>query len=79
MDKYDDGLFVTLYPKDNTHVSNALNKYRTYLTNEESSTSWTLEDFVASLRSHSDAPWITAFTARYLEFDKIDKLLASDS
>ena len=24
MDNYDDGLFVTLYPKDNSHVSDAL-------------------------------------------------------
>jgi hypothetical protein len=79
VDNYDDGIFVTLYPKDNTHVSTALNEYRTHLTNEETFASWTLEDFVAALRLHSEAPWITAFTDRYLAFDKIDKLLESDS
>jgi hypothetical protein len=79
VDKYDDGLFVTLYPKDNTHVSKALSAYRTHLTDADSFASWTLEDFVASLRSYSNAPWIAAFTDRYLSFDKIDKLLESDS
>jgi len=75
VDNYDDSLFVTLYPKDNTHVSTALSAYRTHLTNEDSFASWTLEDFVAALRSHSDALWITAFTDRYLAFDKIDQHL----
>jgi hypothetical protein len=79
VDNYDDGLFVTLYPKDNTHVSKALSDYRTHLTNGDSFASWTLESFVDALRSHSDAPWITAFTDRYLAFEKIDKLLESDS
>jgi len=72
VDNYDDGIFVTLYPKDNTHVSTALSDYRTRLTNEDTFESWSLEDFVAALRSHSDAPWIAAFTDRYLAFEKID-------
>ena len=75
VDTYDDGLFVTLYPKDNTHVSTALSAYRTHLTNEDSFASWTLEDFVAALRSHSEAPWIASFNDRYLAFEKVDKLL----
>jgi hypothetical protein len=78
-DQYADGFFVTLYPKDNTHVSKALKAYRQQLSREDSFASWTLEDFVTTLRSHSAAPWITAFTDRYLAFEKIDKLLESDS
>jgi len=78
-DEYDDGLFVTLYPKDNTHVSKALSAYRTHLTNEETFASWTLEEFVNVLQANSKAPWITSFNDRYLAFEKIDKLLESDS
>lgn len=79
VDNYDDELFVTLYPKDNTHVSTALSEYRNHLTNEKTFASWTLEDFVAALRLHSDALWISAFTDRYLAFDKIDESLIEGS
>ena len=78
VDQYDAGLFVTLYPKDNTHVSKALNAYRTHLTDEETFASWTLEEFVRVLQANSKAPWISSFNDRYLAFDKIDKLLESD-
>lgn len=78
-DNYDDGLFVTLYPKDNTHVAKVLSAYRTCLTDEETFASWTLEEFVRVLQENAKAPWITAFTDRYLAFEKIDKLLASES
>jgi hypothetical protein len=46
-----------------------------HLKNEKTFASWTLEDFVAALRLHSDAPWITSFNDRYLAFEKVDKLL----
>ena len=74
-DAYGDGLFVTLYPKDNAHVSHALREYRAQLTNEDSFASWTLEEFVESLRRFSDAAWIDAFWDRYLAFEKIDRQL----
>jgi len=76
-DDYADGLFVTLYPRNNTHVSKALTAYRQQLTREDSFASWTLEDFVATLQAHSPAPWITTFTDRYLAFEKIDRRLES--
>jgi hypothetical protein len=57
----------------------ALNSYRTHLTDEETFASWTLKEFVSLLQSNSKAPWISAFTDRYLAFEKIDNLLDSNS
>ncbi len=70
---------MTLYPKDNTHVSKALSAYRTHLTDEKTFASWTLEEFVSLLQANSKAPWISAFIDRYLAFEKVDKLLNADS
>ena len=74
-DGYVDGLFVTLYPADNRHVSDALVKYRELLTNQDGFDTWTMEQFVAALRRYSSPPWIDAFEDRYLAFDKIDRKL----
>jgi hypothetical protein len=74
-DGYDDGIFVMLYPRDNPHVSAALEDYHAQLLNADSFASWTMEDFVGKLRDHSDAGWIEAFHNRYLAFDKIDRQL----
>jgi hypothetical protein len=38
---------------------------------------WTLESVVEALRRHSDGPWITGFFERYLDFDRMDRLVAS--
>jgi hypothetical protein len=76
VDGYDDGLFVTLYPKDNLDVANALSDYRAQLSNEGSFTTWTLEDFIGHLRKRSDAEWIKMFVDRYLAFEKVDHRLA---
>ncbi len=74
-DGYDDALFVTLYPKDNHHVSDALREYCAQLLNGDSFAAWPMEDFVGKLASASDAAWIAAFTDRYLAFDKIEQKL----
>ena len=76
-DGHEDGLFVTLYPKDNLDVANALSDYRAQLLSDGSFAAWTLEDFVGKLSSFSGASWIDAFTNRYLAFDKIERRLGS--
>lgn len=75
-DGFEDGLFVTLYPKDNLDVASALNDYHTQLLNDGSFTGWTLEDFVEKLSACSNALWIDAFANRYLAFEKVDRRLA---
>ena len=76
-DEYDDGMFVMLYPRDNTHVSAALKGYRAQLTSAESFAPWTIEDVAAVLADNSRATWIGAFVDRYLAFGKIERLLAA--
>lgn len=68
----DDALFVVLYPQDNKHVHDAVAKYRTCLSNASSFDSWTLESFVAAMKTYSNAPWICEFANRYLAFEKVD-------
>ena len=75
-DGYEDGLFVTLYPKDNLDVAGALSGYRAQLTSEDTFASWTLESFVDKLRGLSDASWIGLFFDRYLAFEKVGRRLA---
>lgn len=72
---YADGLFVTLFPAGNGHVSAALKEYELQLVSPDSFGAWTLEQFVAAVRRHSSQPWIDAFEDRYLAFDKIDRKL----
>lgn len=76
-DGYDDGMFVILYPRDNPHVSTALDDYRAQLSNADSFAAWTMEGVVGKLRELSDAAWIDAFSDRYLAFDKIDLRLGA--
>ena len=75
-DRYNDGVFVILHPKDNPHVLAALSNYQTLLKKSDSFASWTMEDFVGRLRRHSRARWIGDFQDRYLAFEKIDRRLA---
>ncbi|HAL57770.1 MAG TPA: hypothetical protein DCP63_15200 [Bacteroidetes bacterium] len=74
-DGYDDGLFVTLYPARNLHVKTALAEYRQQLTSDDTFGAWTLEQFVAGLREHTQAAWVDTFEDRYLAFDKVDRRL----
>ena len=74
-DGYADGMFVTLYPRDNTHVATALSAYRQQLACEDSFAAWTLEDLVEGLRDFSASTWVDEFEDRYLAFGKIDQLL----
>ena len=70
-DKYEDGLFVILYPKDNHHVRDAVVAYRNCLSNDSSFADWTLEDVCSCLKKYSTAKWINLFVDRYLAFEKV--------
>jgi hypothetical protein len=76
-DGYDDALFVMLHPRDNIHVTAAINEYMKNLKRVETFASWTLEDFVSKLREKSTNAWIEKFYDRYLAFDKIKNGLSS--
>lgn len=79
VDGYDDAVFVMLYPRDNAHVRDAVNRYRACLADPATFAAWTLEDFVGRLRERSAADWIDRFIDRYLAFEKIGRRLAAGS
>lgn len=75
VDKYDDAMFVMLYPADNEHVRNAVTAYRHCLTDTSSFSDWTLEDITRLIRAHSTPEWNDRFIDRYLSFEKIETQL----
>lgn len=68
----ENGVSVVLYPKDNKVCGDAIQSYIECLSDRSTFDVWTLENFVETLKSRSDAPWIVAFEDRYLNFDKVD-------
>lgn len=68
----ENGVSVVLYPKDNKACGDAIQSYSECLRDKSTFDAWTLERFVATLKSMSDAPWISAFEDRYLNFGKVD-------
>lgn len=77
VDGYDEAAFVVLYPKDNTHVRDAISAYRTCLADTTTFAAWTLEDIARRLLDLSAADWIGRFIDRYLTFEKIDRRLTA--
>ena len=76
VDCFDDGLFAYLYPADNTACATALKAYNGCLTSADTFAAWTLEAFADTIAAHTDSAWIGEFTDRYLEFEKVDSMLA---
>lgn len=70
---YDFGDFIYLYPKDNTHCQNGVDKYQETLNKNVEShfIPLTIEKFVAALKEVCKDSWITDFEDRYLNFEKI--------
>lgn len=67
-DKLGDGFFVFLYPQDNQYCAEAIQRYRTLLSDERTFAAWTLQDFLARVRQHTTAGWSTLVFDRYLDF-----------
>lgn len=76
-DGFDEGAFGYLYPRDNLRCDAAVRAYIDCLEDATTFIPWTLEDFVAALRSVGNRPWIEAFHDRYLAFDRVDARLRS--
>ena len=75
VDGYDEALFAFVYPQGNTRCASAVAAYQDCLLDRRGVTAWTLEDLVAALRRHTTASWVDAFFQRYLDFDRIDRLV----
>ena len=76
VDGFDDGLFVFLHPEGNTACAGVVGDYQGCLADTDTFSAWTLGQVVTTLRRHTDAPWVSALHQRYLDFDRIDRLLA---
>ena len=75
-DKYDDALFVMLYPKANEHCRVAVEAYQASLSNTDSFASWSLEDVVERLLTNGAGTWAQRVFDRYCDFSKIERALA---
>lgn len=72
-DNFDDGFFAFLYPRDNLHCAQAIERYRACLTHEGSFVVWTLEDVVKVVRQQTGAGWPELVFDRYLSFEKLEQ------
>lgn len=76
--RYDDGYFLLLHPVANPHCTRAVDAYRKCLTCSDTFASLTLETLVDEIAKHAEAEWVRKVNDRYLDFGKVDALLASD-
>jgi hypothetical protein len=65
-DGWKKGMFVVLYPAENTHAAAAIRKYQACLADSTTFGSWTLESFIMSLEKESVVGWIGELKDRFL-------------
>jgi hypothetical protein len=65
------GLFVLVYPAANAAMTDAANRYATWLLDATMFEHRTLEELVKRLGQVTDAAWVAAFEDRYLNFGKL--------
>ena len=75
--EFEDAFFVILGPEDNSYLSEAVQEYLECLSDDNSFRNWTLEGLVERLMAHSSAEWIRDFHRRYLDFSRLDDMLAN--
>jgi hypothetical protein len=63
--RFNGGAFVVLYPEGNLAVAQAVKRYRDCLRDDRTFSVWTLERFLAVVRSNG-GQWATAVEERYL-------------
>jgi len=61
-----EGMFVVLYPAENSHAAAAITKYQACLTDATTFDAWTLESFVAALKAEDTGDWVNDLECRYL-------------
>lgn len=70
--KFDDGVFVFLYPKINEACEEAVEEYRNLLENDDSFMPWTIDCFVETLRKETkNADWVELIHSRYLDYSPV--------
>jgi hypothetical protein len=75
-DNYADAFFLFLSPEQNLACHSAVTAYTAALSSTETFLPTTLESFTRQIRPHTKDPWLDRFQDRYLNFGKVDALLA---
>jgi hypothetical protein len=70
--RWETGLYVFLYPRDNERCHAAVQRYGDCLSNDQTFTTVTLETMVEAIEAASPAPWIRDVRERYLGWWKLD-------
>jgi hypothetical protein len=65
-DGWKEGMFVVLYPSENTHAAAAIAKYQACLADPSTFGSWTIESFVVALEAEGAGAWTGELRGRYL-------------
>jgi hypothetical protein len=72
---YDEGFFVFLYPSQNYHCKEAVEKYIEHLISVDESVNGFyprhLEDFVSAIKKFTNEKWILDFEGRYFGFGQV--------
>jgi hypothetical protein len=71
-DGFKEGFFAILYPQDNPHCREAINRYQQCLSDNNTFKSWTLEEVVSVIKQNTQGRWIDELIDRYLNFRKIE-------
>ncbi len=74
--KWKSGLYVFVYPQDNTQCERAVKAYSACLTDSSSFGSVTLEKIVAAISMHTDAEWVRSLAERYLAWQRVAARIA---
>lgn len=75
VENYDDGFFIFLYPEENLACMYAVENYKNCLSRFDTFEAWTLKDVLSQIRNFTSASWLDVFYDRYMNFEKIEKLL----
>jgi hypothetical protein len=73
---WETALYVFLYPSGNVVCDSAVQRYGEHLSDARTFEAVTLETVIAAIEAETDAAWIRELRARYLGWEKIDRLIA---
>ncbi len=65
-DRWKDGMFVVLYPAENTYAAAAIQRHEARLADSSTLGLWTLESFVSALERERAGGWADELRGRYL-------------
>ena len=69
-------MFCFAYPKANQACVDAMDRYGSVLSETSTFREVTLERIVHDIQSVTSAVWIGEFHRRYLDFDRVDSMVA---